>query len=168
MSQKIENILNLALEGSSSISSRAITEGAEVYGIAVVGDLTISGAGSLEIAGASGPAETYNYGIMTTGKFTLQSGSVTVVLGTCGVNVGIYSASLLVEGGVFTIEPAAAPQTTGACIGIMSETEADFKAGKLSVTTPIAKALMGRKLGDKVEVQVPAGKVEFEIMDISI
>ena len=41
-------------------------------------------------------------------------------------------------------------------------------AGKLSITTPIAKALIGKKLGDKVEVQVPAGLMEFEIMDISI
>ena len=49
-----------------------------------------------------------------------------------------------------------------------SESEADFKAGKLSITTPIAKALIGKKLGDKVEVQVPAGTMEFEIMDISI
>ncbi len=40
---------------------------------------------------------------------------------------------------------------------LVSESEADFKAGKLSITTPIAKALIGKKLGDKVEVQVPAG-----------
>ena len=40
---------------------------------------------------------------------------------------------------------------------LVSETEADFKAGKLSVTTPIAKALMGRKLDDKVEVQAKLG-----------
>ena len=51
---------------------------------------------------------------------------------------------------------------------LVSESEADFKAGKLSITTPIAKALIGKKLGDKVEVQVPAGTMEFEIMDISI
>ena len=51
---------------------------------------------------------------------------------------------------------------------LVSESEADFKAGKLSITTPIAKALIGKKLGDKVEVQVPAGMMEFEIMDISI
>ena len=50
----------------------------------------------------------------------------------------------------------------------MTYTLVSFKAGKLSVTTPIAKALLGRKLGDKVEVQVPAGKMEFEIMDITI
>ena len=51
---------------------------------------------------------------------------------------------------------------------LVSESEADFKAGKLSITTPIAKALIGKKLGEKVEVQVPAGMMEFEIMDISI
>ena len=51
---------------------------------------------------------------------------------------------------------------------LVYESEADFKAGKLSITTPIAKALIGKKLGDKVEVQVPAGTMEFEIMDISI
>ena len=51
---------------------------------------------------------------------------------------------------------------------LVSETEADFKSGKLSINTPIAKALMGKKVGDKVEVQVPAGLMEFEIMDITI
>ena len=51
---------------------------------------------------------------------------------------------------------------------LVSESEADFKAGKLSNTTPIAKALIVKKLGDKVEVKVPAGTMEFEIMDISI
>lgn len=51
---------------------------------------------------------------------------------------------------------------------LVSETEADFKSGKLSVTTPIARALIGKKVGDKVKVVVPAGNVEFEIMDISI
>jgi transcription elongation factor GreA len=51
---------------------------------------------------------------------------------------------------------------------LVSETEADFKSGKLSVSTPIAKALIGKKLGDKVEVQVPAGTVQFEIVNISL
>ena len=50
---------------------------------------------------------------------------------------------------------------------LVSETEADFKAGKLSVNTPIAKALIGKKVGDRVEVEVPAGRMEFEIMDIT-
>lgn len=51
---------------------------------------------------------------------------------------------------------------------LVSETEADFKAGKLSIHTPIAQALVGKKKGDKVAVTVPAGLLEFEIMDISL
>jgi len=51
---------------------------------------------------------------------------------------------------------------------IVSETEADLKAGKLSVSTPIAKALLGKKLGDKVIVKIPSGEVEYEIVEISI
>ena len=59
---------------------------------------------------------------------------------------------------------------TGATMAytLVSETEADFKAGKLSIHTPIAQALVGKKLGDKVMVKVPAGEMEFEIMDISL
>jgi len=51
---------------------------------------------------------------------------------------------------------------------IVSETEADLKAGKLSVSTPIAQALLGKKLGDKVIVRVPSGEVEYEIVEIAI
>lgn len=51
---------------------------------------------------------------------------------------------------------------------LVSETEANFKEGKLSINTPIAQALVGKKLGDTVMVKVPAGEMEFEIMDISI
>lgn len=51
---------------------------------------------------------------------------------------------------------------------IVSENEANLKEGKLSIGTPIAQALLGRKRGEKVDVTVPAGIVSFEIMDISI
>ena len=51
---------------------------------------------------------------------------------------------------------------------LVSETEADLKANKLSVTSPIGKGLLGKVIGDKVEIQTPAGKTEFEILDISI
>lgn len=51
---------------------------------------------------------------------------------------------------------------------IVSEPEADLKLGKISIQTPIAKGLMGRKLGDVVEIQVPSGKMQFEIVDIAI
>lgn len=51
---------------------------------------------------------------------------------------------------------------------LVGESEADFKAGKLAATTPIGKALMGRKKGEIVEVNVPAGLLKFEVLDISI
>ncbi len=51
---------------------------------------------------------------------------------------------------------------------IVSESEADLKAGKISVKTPIAKGLMGKKIGDIAEIQVPQGKVSFEILDITL
>lgn len=51
---------------------------------------------------------------------------------------------------------------------LVSESEADLKEKKISVTSPIAKGLLGKKLGDIVEIQVPAGMVKFEIMEISV
>lgn len=51
---------------------------------------------------------------------------------------------------------------------IVSETEADLRAGKISIATPIAKALLGHHVGDTVEVQVPAGLMKFEILEIGI
>jgi len=50
---------------------------------------------------------------------------------------------------------------------LVSENEADLKSGKISVASPIAKGLLGKKVGDKTEITVPAGKIEFEIMEIS-
>lgn len=51
---------------------------------------------------------------------------------------------------------------------IVSESEADMKEKKLSINTPIAQALLGKKVGDIVEVQVPNGKVKYEIININI
>jgi transcription elongation factor GreA len=51
---------------------------------------------------------------------------------------------------------------------IVSETEADLRAGKISIATPIAKALLGHHVGDVVEVQAPAGKMKFEVLEIAI
>jgi transcription elongation factor GreA len=50
---------------------------------------------------------------------------------------------------------------------IVPEREADFKKMKISVETPIAKGLMGHKKGATVTVNVPAGKLQFEILDIT-
>lgn len=51
---------------------------------------------------------------------------------------------------------------------LVSEAEANLKEGKLAIGTPIAKALLGKKKGDMVEVTVPAGNLVFEVLDISI
>ena len=51
---------------------------------------------------------------------------------------------------------------------IVAEHEANLREGKLAIGTPIAKALLGKKKGDIVEVTVPAGVLKFEILDISI
>ena len=51
---------------------------------------------------------------------------------------------------------------------LVAENEADLKSGKISVDSPIGKALLGKKVGDKVDVQVPAGKVTFEVSEITI
>ncbi len=50
---------------------------------------------------------------------------------------------------------------------LVSEEEADLKAGKISVTSPIGKGLLGKKIGETAEIKVPAGTMEFEVVDIS-
>jgi transcription elongation factor GreA len=50
---------------------------------------------------------------------------------------------------------------------LVSENEADLAAGKISVISPIAKGLLGKKVGEVIEIMVPAGKMEFEILEIS-
>lgn len=49
---------------------------------------------------------------------------------------------------------------------IVGEDEADFKVAKISVTSPIARALIGKYVGDTVEVQTPEGVISFEIIDV--
>jgi transcription elongation factor GreA len=50
---------------------------------------------------------------------------------------------------------------------LVSPEEADFQAGKISVTSPVGQGLMGAKVGQKVKVKAPAGLLEFEILSIS-
>ena len=58
---------------------------------------------------------------------------------------------------------------TGAIMAyqLVSETEADFKAGKISVKSPIAQGLLGLQVGDIATVTVPAGQLELEVLEIS-
>ncbi|MCB0700882.1 MAG: transcription elongation factor GreA [Chitinophagales bacterium] len=51
---------------------------------------------------------------------------------------------------------------------IVSEQEADLKAKKISVTSPIGKGLLGKKVGDEVEVSVPSGVIKLKIENISV
>ena len=51
---------------------------------------------------------------------------------------------------------------------LVSENEADLKAGKISVTSPIGKGLLGKKPGDVAEVQAPAGILKFQVENIFI
>ncbi|HLG34851.1 MAG TPA: transcription elongation factor GreA [Bacteroidia bacterium] len=49
---------------------------------------------------------------------------------------------------------------------IVSEKEADLKAGKISVSSPIGKGLLGKEVGEVAEIEVPSGKMQFKIMEI--
>ena len=51
---------------------------------------------------------------------------------------------------------------------IVSESEADLKSKRISVTSPIGKGLLGKSVGDKAEINTPAGTIVFEIKDISV
>ncbi len=50
---------------------------------------------------------------------------------------------------------------------LVPESESDLKSGKISVTSPIAKALIGKQKGEIVEVKVPVGIIKLEIMDVT-
>lgn len=50
---------------------------------------------------------------------------------------------------------------------LVPEKEANIREGKLSVDSPIAKGLLGKTVGEQVEINVPAGKIQFEIIEIS-
>jgi len=49
---------------------------------------------------------------------------------------------------------------------LVAENEADLKNGKISVSSPIGKGLLGKKVGDIAEISVPSGKMQFEIIEI--
>lgn len=51
---------------------------------------------------------------------------------------------------------------------LVSDSESNLKEGKIAISTPIAKGLLGKKVGDIVEIQVPSGLMSFEVMEISL
>lgn len=50
---------------------------------------------------------------------------------------------------------------------LVAESEADLKAGKISVTSPIGRGLLGKSVGDIADIQVPNGTMQFEVLEIS-
>lgn len=50
---------------------------------------------------------------------------------------------------------------------LVSQIEADFAAGKISITAPVSKGLLGKKVGDIAEINIPAGQLRYEILSIS-
>jgi transcription elongation factor GreA len=50
---------------------------------------------------------------------------------------------------------------------LVPESEANLKLGKISVSSPIAKGLLGKTVGEQVEIEVPAGKLHLEIVEIT-
>ncbi len=50
---------------------------------------------------------------------------------------------------------------------LVAESEADLKAGKISVTSPIGKGLLGKSVGETAEIQVPNGTLKFDVLEIS-
>jgi len=50
---------------------------------------------------------------------------------------------------------------------LVSEEEADLKAGRISVSSPIGKGLLGKRVGETAEIKVPAGMMEFDVLAIS-
>jgi transcription elongation factor GreA len=50
---------------------------------------------------------------------------------------------------------------------LVPENEADLKTGKISINSPISKGLLGKVVGDKVDIQVPSGSMQFEIVEIT-
>ncbi|MGV9011684.1 MAG: transcription elongation factor GreA [Flavobacteriales bacterium] len=50
---------------------------------------------------------------------------------------------------------------------LVAETEADIKTGKISVTSPIGKGLLGKKVGEKADITTPAGTTHFEVLEIT-
>jgi len=50
---------------------------------------------------------------------------------------------------------------------LVPEEEADLRSGKISVGSPIAKGLLGKEVGDKVDITVPAGTIPFEVIEIT-
>ncbi len=101
------------------------------------------------------------------GLLELKIAKLGVVVGNARVmdekNIDISKASVLAKVKIKNKKNGASMTYT-----LVSEEEADLKSGKISIQSPIGKGLLGKKVGEVAVIQIPAGKVEFEIQDISL
>ncbi len=75
-----------------------------------------------------------------------------------------YPGSDDVEGGLTLVDEDTKKQKVFQIVG---ETEADVKSGKVSITSPTGRALIGKKAGDSVEVNTPGGGKSYEIVKVA-
>jgi transcription elongation factor GreA len=77
-----------------------------------------------------------------------------------------HKAGTIGVGSELSVKQKSGKATKNMTYHIVGEFEANPKAGKISSVSPLGKALMGKKKGDKVTVDVPAGKIEYEILEV--
>jgi transcription elongation factor GreA len=80
------------------------------------------------------------------------------------IDVGKLSGQRVVFGATVKLEDADSGQK--AQYAIVGETEADLKKGRISITSPIARGLVGREVGDTVTIRTPGGEREYEILEV--
>ena len=88
----------------------------------------------------------------------------------------LANARIIDEGSIDTSKVSILTKVTVTNLGnnkqmtyhLVSEKEADLKIGKISVTSPIGKGLLGKQVGEVADVQVPAGRLQFKIENITV
>jgi transcription elongation factor GreA len=80
------------------------------------------------------------------------------------IDVGKLSGQRVVFGATVKLEDTDSGQK--AQYAIVGETEADLKKGRISITSPIARGLVGREVGDTVTIRTPGGEREYEILEV--
>lgn len=96
-------------------------------------------------------------------------GRIAEVEGKLGNAQIIDPASLDVDGRIVfgaTVEMEDADNEQRVCYQIVGDDEADIKQGKISLNSPVARAMIGKYEGDVVEVHTPGGRREYEILDV--
>jgi transcription elongation factor GreA len=81
------------------------------------------------------------------------------------IDVGKLAGERVVFGATVKLEDTDSGQTTQ--YTIVGEDEADLKKGRISVTSPIARGLVGREVGDSVRIRTPGGEREYEIQEVT-